>query len=86
MFVPQMVFSVQGQPVLFGTLKSGELKNGMFTVVNQKTLTIMKLEGRQSNRGITLSGLNVQEAQNLINKELEFLNQGNKSTYHDLEV
>jgi hypothetical protein len=72
-FIPKAIFSVQGTPVLFGTIKSGLLQNGMTVIVDKKILKITKIDGSSSNLGIYLSGIDVTQAQNLINKELEFL-------------
>ncbi|MFA5750129.1 MAG: hypothetical protein WC895_02820 [Candidatus Shapirobacteria bacterium] len=71
-FIPQTIFSVQGVPVLFGTLKSGQLKNGMVMTIVEKKLRIIKLEQGIANLGISLSDIDITQAQNLINKELEF--------------
>jgi len=71
-FLPQAVFSVQGVPVLFGTVISGALKKGMEMVVGHKTLRIIKIEEGPANLGVSLSDLDVNQAQDLVNKELEF--------------
>lgn len=72
-FIPQTIFSLQGVPVLFGTVKSGELKKGMEVVVGNKTSKIIKIEGGAANIGISLSDIDVAQAQDLVNKELEFV-------------
>lgn len=71
-FIPQTIFSLQGTPVLFGVVKSGELKKGMMVTINEKKLKITKIEGGTANIGVSLSDLEVTQAQDLINKELEF--------------
>lgn len=71
-FIPQTIFSIQGMPVMFGILKSGELKKGMIVTVDKKTLKIIKVEQGSTNVGISLSDLNVTQAQSLVNKELQF--------------
>lgn len=71
-FIPQMIFNVQGVPVLSGILKSGQLKNGMITTIAEKKLRIIKLEQGMANLGISLSDIDITQAQNLVNKELEF--------------
>lgn len=71
-FCPLSIFSIQGQPVLFGLVKNGELKIGMMTEIDKKKLKISKIELGQGHLGITLTGLDTTQAQNLLNKELEF--------------
>lgn len=71
-FIPQMVFNVQGMPVLSGVVKSGVLKKGMTVDVDNKIFKIVKIEGDSINIGISFSDLEVIQAQNLVNKELEF--------------
>lgn len=71
-FIPQTIFSLQGVPVLFGVVKSGELKKGM-VVVDNKALKIIKIEEGPANMGISLSDVDIAQAQELVNKELEFV-------------
>ncbi len=71
-FIPQIIFSVQGILVLSGILKSGQLKNGMTTTIAEKKLKITKLDQGTANLGISLSNIDIVQAQNLVNKELEF--------------
>lgn len=71
-FIPQMVFNVQGVPILSGVIKSGELKKGMTVTVDKITLKIIKIEPGSANLGISLSDINITQAQNLVNKKLEF--------------
>jgi len=71
-FIPQTIFSLQGIPVLFGILKSGQLKNGMTTTVAEKKLKITKIDQGSANLGISLSDIDITQAQDLVNKELEF--------------
>lgn len=71
-FIPQAIFNVRGVSVLFGVVKSGELKNGMTVGVDNKILKIVKIEGSSINVGISLSDIDITQAQDLVNKELEF--------------
>jgi len=71
-FIPQMVFNVQGMPVLSGVVKSGVLKKGMTVDVDNKIFKIVKIEGGSTNIGISFSDIDITQAQNLVNKELEF--------------
>jgi hypothetical protein len=71
-FIPQVVFNVQGMPVLFGVIKIGILKKGMTITVDKKTLKIIKIEQGPANLGVSLSDLDITQAQSLVNKELEF--------------
>ncbi len=71
-FIPQMIFNVQGTPVLSGILKSGQLKSGMTTTIDGKKLKIIKIDQGTANLGISLSDIDITQAQNLVNKELEF--------------
>ena len=67
-----MVFNVQGVPVLFGVVKSGILKKGMTVTVDKKTLKIIKIEQGPTNLGVSLTDLDVIQAQSLVNIKLEF--------------
>lgn len=71
-FVPQTIFQLQGVPVLFGVVKSGELKKGMTVTVDKITLKVIKIEQGPANLGISLSNIDITQAQNLVNQELEF--------------
>jgi hypothetical protein len=73
-FVPQTIFSVQGNPVLFGTIKSGVLKTGMTAVTDGTEIKVEKIEtqGETTTLGVTLSGIDVAKAQQLVNQEIEF--------------
>lgn len=71
-FIPQTIFSVQGTPVLIGIVKSGELRNDMTTLIDNKISKITKIDPGLTNLGISLSDLDLTQAQNLINQELEF--------------
>jgi len=71
-FIPQTIFNVQGVPMLSGVVKSGELKNGMTVDVDNKILKIVKIEGSPTNMGISLSDIDITQAQDLVGKELEF--------------
>lgn len=71
-FIPQTIFSLQGVPVLFGIVKNGELKKGMMVTIGEKKLKVIKIEGGTANIGVSLSSLDIAQAQDLVNKELEF--------------
>lgn len=72
-FTPHDIFSIAGRITLSGVLKTGILQKNMTSDVSGLHLIITQVEPPSgSNYGITVSGLDIPQAQELIGKDLKF--------------